>query len=517
MDEQNELFDAHDVTGEQTPPKAAAEAAGGRPAAAVRVKPIDRRQLFFRSMDVDALVGPAHPVRAIWELVGRLDLSAFYQAIEAVEGEAGRPATDPKLLVSLWIYAYSRGVSSAREVARLCAYHPAYQWLTGAEAVSYHTLSSFRVQQKEALDALFRDVLGVLSADGLIKMKRVTQDGTKVRACASSKSFRREERLAAHRKMAEEQIAAMGDPREEQVSQRTAQARARALRERRARLERAAEELQKIREKKDSTEEKQQARVSTTDPEARVMKQGDGGFGPSYNVQTTTDTEARVVLAVAVSQAGEDSGELLPALERVEQNVGRKPEQVIADGGYTNRKNIVAMEERGVELIGSLERAAARQRTQGVGEAFLSKMFVYDPASNTFRCPAGETLRAKGKKNQPGATEYYYRAEAAACQVCAHHAACCPKTAAQGRLVVRVEEDPRVVAFRQKMETAEAKAVYKQRAEVAEFPHAWLKEKIGLRRFRLRGLIKVGMEALWACLAYNIEQWIRLRPLAQAA
>src|SRR5204863_6835243 len=95
-------------------------------------------------------------------------------------------------------YAYSGGVSSAREIERRCEYHPAYQWLTGLEAVNHHTLSDFRVQHQAALDELFAQVLGVLSSDGLIRLERVMHDGTKVKALASGKSFRREVRLREH-------------------------------------------------------------------------------------------------------------------------------------------------------------------------------------------------------------------------------------------------------------------------------------------------------------------------------
>ena len=111
----------------------------------LRLKCVNRQQMILRAVDVEKLIEPEHTARAIWELVGWLDLSGFTAAIESVEGEAGRPAYDPRLLISLWIYAYSEGVSSAREVARRCEYHPAYQWLTGCEGVNHHSLSDFRV------------------------------------------------------------------------------------------------------------------------------------------------------------------------------------------------------------------------------------------------------------------------------------------------------------------------------------------------------------------------------------
>jgi transposase len=193
-----------------------------------RLKRVNRQQMLLRAVNVEQLIPEDHPARAIWELAGRLDRSPFHQDIAAVEGVAGRPALDPQLLISLWIYAYSEGVSSAREIARLCEFDPAYQWLTGLEAINHHTLSDFRVDHQEALDELFTQVLGLLSAEGLITLQRVMHDGTKVKACASGDTFRREEKLRAHLEMARQQVAQMGDPRSEELSRRVAKARERA-------------------------------------------------------------------------------------------------------------------------------------------------------------------------------------------------------------------------------------------------------------------------------------------------
>lgn len=207
-----------------------------------RLKRVNRQQMVLRAVDVEKLIEADHAARAIWELVGRLDLRGFRAAIESVEGEAGRPAFDPQLLISLWIYAYSEGVSSAREIERRCEYHPAYQWLTGLEAVNHHPAgagSDFRVEHQAALDELFAQVLGVLSSDGLITLERVMHDGTKVKAQASGKSFRREKTLREHLEQARERVRAMGDPRQEEVSARQAKAQERAARERLERLERA--------------------------------------------------------------------------------------------------------------------------------------------------------------------------------------------------------------------------------------------------------------------------------------
>jgi transposase len=468
--------------------------------------------MMLRATDVEGLVEADHPVRAIWELVGRLDLAPFYEEIASVEGSAGRPAIDPQLMISLWIYAYSEGVSSAREISRLCEFHPAYQWLTGLEPVNYHSLSDFRVSHQEALRDLFVQVLGVLSSEGLVTLQRVMHDGTKIKACAAGKSFRREKRIREHLKIAREQVRAMEELSEEEMSARIMKARQRAAREKQERLELALEELEKIRATKKDAEKKEEARASMSDPEARVMKQSEGGYAPNYNVQISTDAEAGIIVGLGVIQSGSDQGQLVKAIERVKENMNDQPKQVVVDGGFSTGETIVAMSEKGIDLIGVFpeeqEASAGRFEQRGIAPQYRPEAFIYDAASDCYKCPVGKTLTYQGKQERCGRLRYIY--QASNCSDCANRKQCCPQ-AKKGRSIIRTELIPVVAAFKNKMQTEEAKQIYRQRAPIAEFSNAWLKSKIGLRQFRVRGAGKVLCESMWACLTYNIQQWIRLR------
>jgi transposase len=204
------------------------------PSPTPRLISIDRQQILLRTVDVEKLIDEDHSARSVWELVGRLDLGRYHAQIEAVEGGAGRNHTDPQLLVSLWLYAYSRGISSAREVARQCEFEPGFQWLCGLQAISHRTLSGFRSGNKAALDDLFVQVLGMLSAEGLISLERVTLDGTKIKANAGGNSFRRKEKLEAHLELAREQVRILNAEGEEKetTANRQAAARRRAARQR---------------------------------------------------------------------------------------------------------------------------------------------------------------------------------------------------------------------------------------------------------------------------------------------
>ena len=487
---------------------------------AVRCKVVERNQLFFRPVDVEKLVGPTHRVRAIWEFVGRLELRGFYASVEAVEGQAGRPVWDPRVLLSLWVYAYSNGVNSAREIAQRCEYHPAYQWLTGMEVVNYHTLADFRVAHQAELDELFVQVLGVLSYHKLITLKRVMHDGTKIKAAASDKSFRRQATLEAHLEAARQQVQAMGDPNSEELSARKAAARKRALLDKQQRLAAALQEIAALKKNpaKHSEEEKDQdkakePRVSTTDPQARIMIGAKGAFGPAYNVQISTDAKAKIIVGVGLSQGSSDSGELEPAVKRIEDNLKEKPEQMVVDAAYPTHDAILAMAQKEIDLIGPLtdrkQTSVDSLKRRGISPEFYAQAFTYNQSTDSYTCPAHKTLHFETEEKQKGWIKRRYRARASQCRECRFQAQCCPGSK-KGRSVLRQQKSEGVLAFEAKMKTQEAITIYKERAGVAETPNAWIKDKFGLRQFRLRGLAKVGMETVWACLTYNISQWIRL-------
>lgn len=492
------------LPGLEVVPTVAAPAAPppGRP----RLKPVDRSQQVWRAVDVERLIEQDHPARAIWELTGQVDLQGFYTPIEAVEGSAGRTPWDPRLLVSLWVYAYSRGISSAREIARRCTYEPAFQWLCGSACINHHSLSDFRTAHSQALAQLFIEVLGVLSAQGLVSLERVMHDGTKIKALASTESFRREGRLTEHLQVARQQVEALSQDTQDE-SPRQAAAQARAARERQQRVEAALEQLKEVQQTKSGPKEKEAVRASTADPQARIMKQPHGGYAPSYNAQISTEASHKIIVGVAVSQSGNDYPELVPALQRVEQNLGAKPAQMVVDGGFTSRANVLAVHDQGVDLVGSLiDKEPTNANTD---PEFCTAAFTYDTAQDTYRCPAGHSLPAVAQSEaRAGVVHYQYRAPKALCEACPFKARCCPKSSQRTLSVAR--EVALVAQFRQKMQTPEAREIYRQRAAVAEFPNAWIKDKLGLRQFRLRGLVKVGLETLWACLTYNIQQWIRL-------
>jgi len=312
------------------------------PAGRPRMQQPDRCQGVMRTDSLDALLAEDHQARLVWEYVSGLDMGPLYEQIRAVEGRAGRDPIDPRILLALWLYATLDGVGSAREVDRLCKAHVAYEWICGGVSVNYHTLSDFRVDHGEFLDGLLTGSVATLLHQGLVKLERVAQDGVRVRASAGAASFRRRETLEECQAEAAEQVETLrkeleADP--SSGSKRQKAARQRAARERSERIRQALEELPKAESAK-KPEDKDKARVSTTDPEARVMKMADGGFRPAVNVEFASDTGGQIITGVEVTNSGSDQGQMPPMLEQHQERYGQVPAATLVDGGFVNKQDI---------------------------------------------------------------------------------------------------------------------------------------------------------------------------------
>lgn len=430
-----------------------------------RLRMAERRQVELRAICLDDLVPTDHRVRMVWNFVEGLDVSALVAAVKAVEGRPGHPPADPRILLALWLYATADGVGSARELARLCDEHIAYQWLCGGVGMNAKTLADFRVGHGEVLERLLVDSFTALVRAGVASLDRVAQDGMRVRAAAGAASFRRQATLQECRCQAE---AAVRDLRAElerdpaTASRRQAAARQRAAADRERRVREAlavtedlrAEEAEKARKaaeraaeaareepagaappgKRVKNKRPKEPRGSTTDPQARVMKMADGGFRPAYNVQFACDTTSGAIAKVSVDNVGSDMGKMAPMSEALADDYGQRPRQHLADGGFAKRADITALAQAGVET------------------------FVPVPT---------------------------------------------PRNAERDRYAPLPGDPPEVAAWRERMNTDDAKAIYKERASTVECANAQARNH-GLTRFLVRGLEAVTATALWHALAQNM-------------
>ena len=423
--------------------------------ARVRLRRPERGQVGMVVQCPDDLVPATHPVRMVAGVVARLDVSGFCSTIKAREGVAGRDATDPELLVSLWLYACIRGIGSARELARRCEESAPFRWLCGGVSVNHRLLSDFRTDHGAALDELFTQVIASLVDKDLVKVSRVSQDGVRVRVSAGASSFRREERLEKlleeSRKHVEQLLQQLESPEQMAgVSARQKAARKRAAEEKQQRLEQALAQLPELKRKREEAAQRagqgkcgdqlreKVLRVSATDPEARRMKMPNGGYNPAVNVQLASDTTSRAILGVDVSKEGSDSSDLSEPMRRqVEQRTKGRVEQHLLDGGYLRMDDLKRAHQQDVELF-----------------------VPPKPARN----PANRGRELEPKPGDPAA----------------------------------------VRAWKRRMSSEPGKQIYKERAQTSETINGDLRTYRGLTQMTVRGLDKMKCVALWCALAYNV-------------
>ena len=330
-----------------------------------RVSRPERTQVEYFFKSIDQLVPRDHRCRLVWRFVQSLDLEPFYREIIVSDSQAGRSAIAPEVLIALWLMATLDGIGSARKLERCCDTDLIYRWICGGVSVNHHTISDFRVLHGEKLNEILTSSVASLIHQGFVSLDEIGQDGMRVRAAAGSSSFRRQPTLENLHDEAKKHLEELDGQRQNSDDEddasnprtRSEAAAERAAREREARIARAIAEGEKLREKKRAEEDKAKVRTSTTDPDARRMKMGDGGTRPALNVQFATDGEARVIVGVEVTNEGTDGGQLVPMLAQIEERYDRRPEAALVDSAYATKESVRIAESQGTIVISTVPRS----------------------------------------------------------------------------------------------------------------------------------------------------------------
>lgn len=422
----------------------------------------DRAQLRWEIVDLDSQLPEDHRARLVWSFVEGLDLSEFYDRIKARDAVAGRPATDPQVVLAVWLYATLEGIGSARAIDRLCQQHAAYRWLCGGAPVNHDLLAAFRRDNTALLDRLLTQSVTGLIAAKLISLEEVAIDGTKARACAGRGSMSKAKRLRRIEKAVAERVAALKSELDQDPAEPERRRKKRALQaaeERARRVERAQQKLAELvaeqaeRAKTHAKEEaeKGEPSVSLSDPEARLMRLADGAVAPAWNVQVAT--AEGFIVAIDPTDRRKDSG-LAPGLvETIAERCGRAPQRVLADTTAMTKKDIVKLAERHPDLT------------------------VYSPPAPERDVVSAETLRHRRWK--------------------------------------RRHEPAAVQAWRARMASEEGKEIYRRR-KLTERAHGVMKNR-GLSRFLVHGRDKVRAVCLLQALALNLSWANTLRRRLAAA
>jgi transposase len=457
----------------------------------------DRRERRLLPDCVDDYVGEDSPVRVVDVFVDELDLAAL-----GFEGAAatGRPGYHPATMLKLYVYGYLNQVQSSRRLEREAGRNVELMWLTGKLAPDFKTIADFRRDHGAAIQAACRRFVLLCRKLGLIAGGTVAVDGSRMRAVnARDRNFT----LVTIRRRMEQVDASivrylgMLDTADRQEGE-AAELRATRLTTRLGELRRQMRELEVMEEAVMASSDRQ---ISLTDPDARAMASAGTGTGlVGYNLQAAVDTESHIVVAHEVLNLSHDRTSLAAMGRQASQATGADTLTVLADRGYFSGPEVLACEEAGIVAV------CPKPLTSGAkaGGRFGKQDFVYDPANDTYRCPAGETLTRRFASLEHGMRLHGYTTPACRSR-CTIRAEC---TASIERRIKRWEHEEVIDAMQARLDRwPDAMRV---RRRTVEHVFGTIKDWMGRSHFKTRTLNNVATEASLHILAYNIKRAVAL-------
>ena len=457
----------------------------------VKGEPPGQSSLFPPSLD--ELLAEDHPVRVIAAFVDALDLGELgFERAEA--GVMGRPAYDPADLLKLYLYGYLNRVRSSRRLERECRRNVEVMWLLGRLAPDFKTIADFRRRNAQAFVQVCRAFVRFCAKAKLLGGELVAIDGSKFQAASSKRRVVTQAALVEESRKLDARITQYlrtldeGDAqeREEPVDRAAVSAALQELKARKADCQTALNALAAL----DETQH------VTGEPEARLMRTPHGQ-AIAYNVQSAVDAKHGLIVHHEVTNAGTDNAQLEPTAKAAKEVLDTSELRVVADAGYSNGTQFEACEAAGITPFVPLNRAPQRAGAHFYGV----DRFVYDAASDTYRCPAGKVLMLKQLNRTQGRRVYAARVDD--CASCAFKDRC---TAAKQRFIQRHWNEGAFERMQKRL--AQAPEMMRLRRSLAEHPFAQLKYGVmGDRgRLLLRGLGGARAELALAVLARNLTR-----------
>lgn len=456
-------------------------------------KPYDQKQTMLLPLSVEEFVAPTHPARTISDIVDGLDLSQFLEKYSV----RGASSYDPRMMLKVLFYAYSEGVTSSRDIADLVEGHTVYMYLSGMQRPDHRTLCRFRVMHMDGIRGVFLEIVRLCISMGLVGLGNVSFDGTKIKANASGKKTKDKESLDKQIKKWMDESEKQDREEDEQYGEEGTPYRMPShLRDPVERKRLIREKIEELKKEKEKVEKLGEKRVNLTDLDARLMKTRRGVM-PAYNGQLAVDGKSQVILAARLVRDVNDVNQLVPMIEEVERNVGRKPWISTADSGYFSLDNYEYLEKQG--MLALIPDTKYQLEKEEKTKFYPRTLFKYDEKTDTFTCPTGRLLEHSGSSTYKGYHLDHYLCKE--CEGCPEKAKC---TDAEQRKISRNERDYLVRGMRARLDTALGAKIYRERMSIVEPVNGNIKENMGFRQFRLRGLDKTNIEFNLVCIAHNL-------------
>ncbi len=519
-----------------------------------RTPEIPREQMVLWERRLEDALPDDHQVRHLDFLLGSEAFAETFREMERLYVlERGKPPYHPRSLAALYLYGMLHRLRSSRQLEDASHSRLDVIWLMQGQTPDHSTIADFVSRHGKLLRKLFRDTLRVLIKANLVKLSHVAIDGSKVEADAGKNSVRGEEKIRSWQAHLEEKVTALeqewaeNEKREASLfgdSNPWTNGPAKDAKKALAQLRRKQE---KLKQALAQLERRQEAHVgskplkriaSTTDPDARSMKDKEGRSKPNFNTQVGVDDAYGAIVAADVNDEPDDSGQLTPMVEQVIANCGDKPGSVSADSQYNTGPDLAAMEQKQIdcylpdagqnsEAVPLSEATPEALAVVGEGQVLTESQwealprnhqglidksaFVYDEIQDDFRCPAGQTLvflRTSQDKKKWGTAQRKQYGGCVACARCAHAKLCC-KNPDKGRLISRDQYEDHRARLRRRMATEKGRDIYKRRKYTVEPRIGHIKHNLGVRRFLRRGIEKVKTEWTMACTAVNLGILLR--------
>ncbi|NCP85555.1 MAG: IS1182 family transposase [Bacteroidetes bacterium] len=469
----------------------------------IYIQPQDRNQLNMMN-SLDLSIAPDNPIRIIDVLVDKIYNSQRDKFTKAKEENIGRPRYHDITFLKLYLYGYLNGISSSRKLESETKRNIEVKWLLGDLQPDHWVISNYRKENGDSIRHLTKSFRKFLRSTGYIDGKTVAIDGTKIKAYANKDMLtvkKIDKRLENLNKNIEEYLLRLQsndtlESLEEELAIDDVGADINKILLDKYIVSQA--KIEKLVEAKRFLEENNRSSVSLSDKEARLMKSRDG-FIPAYNVQSGVDSKYNMIADTEVTDEENDLNQLEPMVNSIEEEIGKKPEEVLADKGYYKPTKIEEVElDEKVKCY-----VAIPEEKKEVSE------FKYNKEKDEYICSEGKplVLKQKNKERKNGYSDMYQGIECDGCKLRAE----CTKSKS-GRILYRPSNIEWVERYKKRMGEIFSKAKINKRKTIVEHPFGTLKYWMGKIPLLLRGKEKVSTEINIYSTAYNIKRLLNIEP-----
>ena len=463
-------------------------------------KEYDQNQTYLLPPSLEEFVGQKHSARIISDVVDRIDISSITNSYNG----GGSTAYHPAMMLKILIYAYSRGIYSSRRMESELESDTAFMYLSGMQRPDFRTICLFRSQHADAISQIFIEVVRLCASLGMVGLGHIAFDGTKLKANASVRQTREKESLEKEMGKVKEEIDKLLKRAEEVDASEDflygedndGSGIPEEIKDKAYRLKRLEEAMELL-------EKEKLNKVNVTDTDARLMKDSKKVIQPGYNGQIGVDAKEQVIVAADVTQEATDHHQLEPMVEQAEENLGKLPEQVSADAGYSSYDNLEYVEGKEVDGYIPDNKLESLDEKEESESRYDKSNFVYDEEADEYSCPEGKVLIPYTKKIKDGRELTIYRGTD--CEGCSVRKKC---TKSQARTITRDGREPLQEKMREKLRSEEGKKIYQMRSYTVEPVFGNMKWNRKRLMMSMRGKRKVKGEFLLMCLAHNIGKII---------